>query len=77
MNHTQTSVIKRQFFATGCQHVSFEGCEEIYQKYKEAAEAPGCSACAQRRARNIYGQQVVSIVKDKIYEEVFPKPSSI
>jgi len=73
MNHTQRSVIKRRFLSAEnpCETLKFDECEELHAKYKKAFNAPGCSACAQRRAKNKFGELVRQKTQDLDFDTVF------
>ena len=73
MNYTQRIKVKNIFLNEGCKDLSFEGCEELWSKYKDAVNAPGCSACAKRRARSKYSSIVQKKIIDLNYEEVTKK----
>lgn len=74
MNHKQKGIIKTVFTheKNPCSKIKFNECEELYKKYKRAVNAPGCSACAQRRARNKYGEIVMQKVQKLDYDTVYP-----
>lgn len=58
MNYHDRITIQRKFFASGCKEINFNGCEQLFQKYQKAVNAPGCSSCAKRRAQSEYSKQI-------------------
>jgi len=70
MNYTQRIKVKNIFLNEGCGQLNFEDCNALWQKYKEAINAPGCSACAKRRARSKYSAIVQKKIIDLDYDTV-------
>lgn len=75
MNHRQRRVLKTIFTSekNPCNNkLFFEGCEELYEAFNKASNAPGCSACAKRRARNKFGEMLIKKVHKLDYDTVYP-----
>lgn len=58
MNYSELQKIRKEFLKNGCKNLRIEGCEKMHKEYLDAYNAPGCTSCAQRRARNRYGELI-------------------
>ena len=65
MEYAQAKEIILHFLNSGCEKLNINGCQKLHKDYMEAVNAPGCTACARRRARNKYG----NILKEALYQE--------
>lgn len=74
MNHTERGKVVQIFTtrASPCESLNFEGCEELHKKFKKAFNAPGCTACARRRAKNKYGAILIEKINSLEWSEVVP-----
>lgn len=70
MNNDDTYKITRQFFTNGCTFLNFEGCEKLFQDYKDSLGGGGCSACKRRKMKNKYSRILADSLKELNYEEV-------
>jgi len=74
MNYSELSKIRKEFLENGCKNLNIKGCEEMHKAYTEALQAPGCSSCAKRRARNRYGEMIFATacnMQDAKFTDVF------
>ena len=63
--------IEEVFFAQGCEQFKFSNCQGMRDAYLKATNAPGCSACARRRAKAKYREVLRAILKNLEKEDVF------
>ena len=56
----------------GCAILNWPGCSEARQKYKKISKAPGCSACAKRRAKNALRASIVKYARNKNFNDIWP-----
>jgi hypothetical protein len=75
MNYHNRITIQRKFFLTGCKDIKFEGCEQLHQRYEKAKNAPGCSACAQRRAKTEFAKELHQKLLNLDFDSTLINPS--
>ena len=73
MNNFNKERLKRIFFKSGCKVLTFKGCQWWHNRFKKIVNKPGCTSCARRRAKRKIGNQILNIVKDKKFSEVYRK----
>lgn len=73
MNYNERITIQRKFFSTGCEGLNFDECEVLYERYIRAKNAPGCSACAQRRAKSEFAKELHKKLLHLNFKDVFPE----